>query len=312
MVVRLPRGAPYLTQELGITHFLRIPFATTESIPQLLSSLGNVAQDPIASALPRTAWSAPDQVHFTIGGLSLKTPARIEAATQLLTEFGRVCTAKSNPRPHFHAAAKIFSEGRTDLLHLEQPPVVSLEGLRARRMQWEEKEGAKALYCCPIESQPFLAGFRSLLVDAFVAEGFIPAIRASDTDEPFLAQVMSTQALVTQVPNMKPSLIRKGKRISLSPNFDASDICPKYRSFTWTRAFPLEKLCISELRLRDISRKGTFIKTGYRDVACIPLPGVAAEQVTCGHPDDEYDPAAKWYSKPKKVTPLLIPSTPPL
>ena len=95
MVVVLPRAASIKIREYGITHILRIPFATAKSTPQLLRSIERVAQDPIASALPRLAWNSPDEVHLVTKSLSLKTPSCIKAATRLLNEVTRTYSANS-------------------------------------------------------------------------------------------------------------------------------------------------------------------------------------------------------------------------
>ncbi|KAI4226284.1 MAG: hypothetical protein L6R36_003275, partial [Xanthoria steineri] len=95
MVVILPRGRVMNLKKYGITHFLRIPFATAKSTPQLLRSVERVAQDPIASALPRLAWRNPDELHFAAGLLSLKTPSCVRTATRLLTDITRTYSANS-------------------------------------------------------------------------------------------------------------------------------------------------------------------------------------------------------------------------
>ena len=93
MVVVLPRGSGVNLKKYGITHFLRIPFATVKSTPQLLRSVERVAQDPIASALPRLAWNTPDEVQLLTGFLSLKTPSCIDTATRLLNDVTRAYSA---------------------------------------------------------------------------------------------------------------------------------------------------------------------------------------------------------------------------
>ncbi|KAL8686589.1 MAG: hypothetical protein Q9218_006999 [Villophora microphyllina] len=70
-----------------VTHSLRIPLATAVSTPQLLESIAKVAEDPIAMELPRAVWSVPDQLQLPIAGLSLKTSAQENAATQLLQQL---------------------------------------------------------------------------------------------------------------------------------------------------------------------------------------------------------------------------------
>lgn len=94
------------------------------------------------------------------------------------------------------------------------------------------------------------------------------------------------------------------------PDFDASDLHPKYENFPWTGEFPSEKLCISEIGLKDVWRDGKFLRTGYRDIACVPLPGATLENMSPEHLDEEYLPAAKARRKNLPLTPLVIPSTP--
>lgn len=87
MVIRLPPRTPIQAINYGITHFLRIPYATRESTPQLLRSLQQVAEDPIASELPREAWLRPDQLFLDAGLLRLETKERVKEACRLLHEF---------------------------------------------------------------------------------------------------------------------------------------------------------------------------------------------------------------------------------
>lgn len=99
---------------------------------------------------------------------------------------------------------------------------------------------------------------------------------------------------------------RNGKRWPRTFDFDGSDFYPKYENFLWTQEFPLEKIYISEFGLRVITRKGDFIRTGYYNIVCAPLPGVAAQAVTADYPDDEYERAAKKIRRYTPVTPLLV------
>lgn len=75
------------------THFLRIPIAIAKSISQLLRSTEHVAQDPIASALPRFAWLGPDEMNYPLGPLSLETRSHVESAIELLSSISRSCSA---------------------------------------------------------------------------------------------------------------------------------------------------------------------------------------------------------------------------
>lgn len=102
MVVVIPRGVS-LNQAVryGVKHFLRIPFATKESTPQLLASIEQIAEVPISANLPRVAWNSPDQYFFSTGRLDLQTPARVKAAVALLKRF----------RAAYPAIAKDISSG---------------------------------------------------------------------------------------------------------------------------------------------------------------------------------------------------------
>lgn len=87
MVVLVPWNTLINRHAYGITHFLRIPYATRQSRPQLLESLNRIAQDPIATALPKETWCHPERLHFAIGLLRLKSPERVREACQLLQDI---------------------------------------------------------------------------------------------------------------------------------------------------------------------------------------------------------------------------------
>ena len=96
-----------------------------------------------------------------------------------------------------------------------------------------------------------------------------------------------------------------------APHFDATDLHAKYKDIAWTEDFELEKLCISELGPKDFWRDGRVVRTGYRDVACVPLPGIVSASIDCEMSDEEYTAAAYVKTQNRLATPRLIPSTPP-
>ncbi len=111
------------------------------------------------------------------------------------------------------------------------------------------------------------------------------------------------------MPNERPELKRKG--ICRQPSFDvASHLLPKYKNLQMTDGFPLEKLCIAELGLKDVWTRGDFVREDYRDIACIPLPGVPPDTVSVCHPDEKYTKAARSVTRDYPITPLYIPSMP--
>ncbi len=120
---------------------------------------------------------------------------------------------------------------------------------------------------------------------------------------------MNTAWLRTDIPNEKPTL--KRRNAFLEPTFDASDLIAKYKDFEWTTDFPLERLCISELGLKDIVRNREVVGMGYRDIASVPLPGYIFSGALDGGINDTYEKAAKTIRKSHPVCPLVIPSSPP-
>lgn len=73
----------------------------------------------------------------------------------------------------------------------------------------------------------------------------------------------------------------------------------------------MKKLCISEMGLKDFLQEGKIVGTGYRDIACVPLPCAPAIPSGGGRIDG-YTRAAMTMVKNSPINPLLIPSMPPL
>ena len=124
-----PSGMVSNVKRLRATHFIRIPIATAKSTPQIRRSTEHVAQDPIASALPRFAWLGPNEMKYSLGLLSLETRSHVESAIELLNSISRSCSANGLEE----------SAGECDLHFLWRPqhsfqwprtiPRVSLYGL---------------------------------------------------------------------------------------------------------------------------------------------------------------------------------------
>lgn len=310
---KMYRGVSTSVRKHGLTHFLRIPFATSISTPQLQQSILQVARDPIAAALPQAAWSYPSQVHFAITSLSLKSPDRVNAAVQLLQELDMPQIADhiatSFPKNHpVQPAVKDISIREEEALVSGQAPVVALQGLQEVRRMANYPQATKDLHCHVKENKPFLAHFRSLVRVELEKAGFVP-VSPLEPSGIVACTLMYTKYLRTSVWLGKPVL--KGKTCRLQPNFDASDLHIKYENFPWTTDFPLEKLCITEFGLKDFLKDGKVVGTGYRDIACVPLPGVSTSPCVGGRIDG-YAKAARTKEKNSPVTALLIPSTPPL
>ena len=115
----------------------------------------------------------------------------------------------------------------------------------------------------------------------------------------------------TDVANQKITL--SGKGYVRSPNFDSSDLVQKYKDLEWTTEFPLERLCISERGLKDFRKDGELVRTGFHDIASVPLPGVPArvvDELATRRSNEEHEKAYKTKKQNFPTYPLLIPSTP--
>ena len=300
---RLPRNA--------FTHFLRIPLATSKSTPELMKSLEQVAQDPIAAALPRQVWSAPDSLHIVIGELNLKGPGRLDLAAELLEKLDLIqilsLIAPSTALPLSRTDNTAVSRASRGTGHPAQIATVALQGLDRFTPNPSYPNATKTLKCYIKERVPFLIPLCSQISNEFLKANLMPIPPKPPSP---LAMIMSTSWFRTNVPNR--ALHLKGKRSYREPLFDASKLYPKYEDFLWTTEFPLEQVCISEVGLKDVWRKDRFIRTAYRNIASIQFPGVVASQALAEHPDDVYVKAAKTIRENlEPIDGLIIPSMSP-
>lgn len=288
----------------SVTHFLRTPLATSKSLPQLLKTLEQIAQDPTTRALPRAAWHSPHQLHVTIASLHLETPSKIEAAIQLLRSLNLSQIAKcvhassvDNPPTQMNVSEPYNHDRRGSI----KSPVVALHGLVASK-KWQNHP-TFSLRCQVTEPKPFLPQFRVLLEHIFARAGLISY--APDTrSRPTACKIMDTSYLRSE--KLKDRLGLKGWGYYQIPLFDASDVHLQYTNYPFTNDFPLEKLCISELGLKDVYVEGQKISTGYRDIACVPFP----DMVLAESADEVYVKAAKTIKKDQSFMSPLIPSMP--
>ena len=295
------------------THFLRIPYATAESTPQIASAVERLAQDPIAAALPRQAWVAPGQFHYNLGSLSLRTPGHVETALRILYDLklsyrtalganGRlsekdIISGADIVEDHLH-------DPKNGLLQRSRPPVIVMQGLQRD----ERFPMMKSFRCYIREPEPFLQPLRSMMIDAFSQARLMSTPPKKDSCD-ITQRMMDLTYTRTDIPKVGPKIPR-GISDHFPPKFDASHLLPKYEDFRWTEEFSLEKLCISKRGLQDLYRQETLIGEVYRDIACIPLPGVSATDVCAGRPDDRYEKAVKTMPSQAPITPLVIPSMP--
>lgn len=220
-MIRLPKGSTG-KRKLGLTHFLRVPFATSISTAQLKQSIEEVARDPIAAAMPRIAWNDPDRMHFVIAVLNLKSPDRVNAAVQLLQDLDltQIADRIATPFPKYRAmqsAAQYSPISDEGTLTSGQAPIVALQGLQDPQRRAHYPHGTRELRCYVKETRPFLARFRSLLVAEFEKAGFIPFAPLQELSGLVACTLMETKYLRKNFWHRKPELGDKQHR--LVPDF---------------------------------------------------------------------------------------------
>lgn len=182
------------------------------------------------------------------------------------------------------------------------PPVIALHGLQEKPSPSYPKEALR-LVCNVNEPQPFLIDFASRISDIFITEGFIPAIKPRP--DWLRVPIMQTKYVKSNFRKSKPSL--KRSEFYKPATFDASDLHTEYKDYPWTTEFPLERMCISKVGLRGVWKNREFVRTAFKDIASVPLPGVLQAVVSVEDPDEYY--TNRWYSKKPRAS-LRIPSTP--
>ena len=86
MVLGRSEGRGVNLQKYGITHLMRIPYATRYSRTQLHQAIERIAHDPIATELSKQCWKHPEQLHFLITRLRLDSAKSVKKACQLLRD----------------------------------------------------------------------------------------------------------------------------------------------------------------------------------------------------------------------------------
>ena len=120
---------------------------------------------------------------------------------------------------------------------------------------------------------------------------------------------MQTTYLTSNELNTHPNVAKSG--FGRKPLVDARDLYMKYKDHLWAKDIEVQKLCIGEIGLMDITRNGSVIDQGRREVARVLLPGISDEMVEPEDPEERYIKAAKTRRRNFPMTPLWISSRPP-
>lgn len=278
------------------THFLYIPIGTRASSARLKDALTVIASDPLAAALPRAAWLTVRELRYSIGSLRLQDKKQVNKAIHLLRspEVRRILEECQIEKP-------------TSPSSTATPKSITLRGLSFPNDEYEKQCDRVASLSSFIQDSPFdLPRLHDRLKQCFVdqqlsAYGTPHQIPASGKPR---VKVMQTTYLTTNELNTHPRVAKNGHR--RKPLVDARDLYTKYEDYVWARDIEIQKLCIGEGGLRDITRNGSVIGQGYREIARVALPGTSDEMLEPEDPEEGYIKAAKTQRRNTPVTPLWI------
>lgn len=76
-------------QRARLTHFVRIPIVIGQSYSPVKEVYCRLRRDPVLRKLPDGAFVDLENLHLSVGALSLGTPQRINAAAHLLRNFSK-------------------------------------------------------------------------------------------------------------------------------------------------------------------------------------------------------------------------------
>lgn len=262
---KINRALRSFKQVSGATHFLNIPLATSQSRPQLSSSLRSLARDPRAADIPREAFRWLDNIRLSLATVSLPTPFDQQLAIDLVR--------KTVQRFFLEDVHPLKKDSRNALK-------VRMQGLRDNENAIIpfDKQALKSLFASVIESTGRLASLKSAVKNCLEEAGLARTGNHlkfnPEAPETFQrATIVDTSKCTTNQRNVKPSLVAAGVQTHLLRRFDATPVYQHYGDHVWANEFSLEKIALCEMSLKNVVRDGMLLNQGYREVASIPFPG---------------------------------------
>ena len=228
-------------RRFGVTHFVRIPLSTSVPRPQLDKAVKRISSDPVAASVPNEAFVPASQLHITIGELSLKSSERVSATIRYIHSLDLDTMLKEIiveiERKNSDKTIQPCLPGlRVDVRGLNiHGSILSLD----KRMN---------LWAPVTDTQGVVTPFRDAVRLGLARAGFLVANlgnRSAGTRllEPY-TKILSTKWLSTNEDNDNPMLVAAGVKKKITLKFDATELYPKYREFTWAKDVHLEKLNI--------------------------------------------------------------------
>ena len=273
MKIPKPPRRPYL---------LHIPIGSKAARTRLENLFSHLLNDPLAAALPHAAWLSVRQWRYHIEQFTFDENQLIKAIELLrsseVTSILQQCRLTARVSP-------------TSLPRSS----VTLRGLKGTGTLYTGSGKAKTLAVFLRDCMLDLPSLRYRLQQVYSQHGLITGQKCviPSVFPPPSINIMDTRYILSKSVDVNPTLEKQ-------PTFDARDLVVKYRDHVWDQNIPLERLRISRNELQDITRRGTVIGQGYREIASIPLPGVS--DLEPEEPGFEHYKAAKTFRENKPVT----------
>lgn len=270
------------------THFLCIPLVTDKSRPLLESALRRFSQDVRREGIPQAAVRPVGSIHLTIGVMSLPTPDRMEAVTELLKnlEIGSLLTSKRIDQGM--RVGRIFSAsysltqayledgGKVGILQQSASSAGGLSERPAEAVRNQDLEPIKVslrslypmqqsnsttvLYTSPHDQSELLHLLCTSLHESFTAAGFIVADRPFKMHATVLNMVYAKQRA-------------HGGRGRRPTPINGDPLLASWKDVEWTDEFELEKIAICKMGAKkSYDASGEVIDESYEEIFSISLP----------------------------------------
>lgn len=279
------------------THFLRIPLLGWVSSPQLQSSFQRFVQDPLTAQIPRVGMRSLEMLQLNMAALSLPTPDHLDTAWNLLNRLShndwevtlRDCRTANGIQgtlmPSGFSSPASGSSGtiiksqktRSPFFMVDMVGLNDGSGYTARSLN----PAAVMKFFVPLlDRTSTLVKFSDTVVKEFIAAGLLLPDQPPLRNTPMMTNVVKTVNVVFDDPPQMSSRTDKktGSLLWKRPQamrFDARPVLASYNDYVWAKDIPLERLCISDTKIKGTMDTDTFEGRWYPDSMSVPLPGVS-------------------------------------
>lgn len=137
------------------------------------------------------------------------------------------------------------------------------------------------LYVPIVDLTTNLAAFCARVGQTFHDNGLLKIKYGKDlAGLPLHAKILNWTAKLPDGPNADTTLRNGRWKRPMSARIDAVPLLAKYDTHVWVENVPLERLVISELGMKRRKDPNRHDDRYYKDIACVPLPGMQGLQDT--------------------------------